>query len=111
MEDQNFTQKELIEHWFAEITRRLDKQDTTMESQNVLLNSIQLQTTRTNGRVTKLEFWNSALKWTCGVLWTLLLVLVPILYHLEQLQSVSDSHKAVRDVLAQYNIIYQPSSK
>lgn len=100
MED-GYSQKELIEHWFGEISKRLDNQD-------VVLNSIKFQTTITNGRVTKLEFWNSALKWTCGVLWTLLLVIAPLLYHLEQLQTIADSHKAVRDVLAQYNIIYQP---
>lgn len=100
MSEETYSQKDLMEHWFGEITKRLDKQD-------IVLGSIQLQTTRTNGRVTKLEFWNSALKWTCGVLWTLLIVMVPILYHLQQLQEVSDSHKAVRDVLQQYNIQYQ----
>lgn len=97
--EQNYSKREL-DHYFAELFLRLDKQD-------LVLSGIKDQKTEIHGRVTKLEFWISALKWTCGVLWSLILILIPILYHLQRLQSVADSHKAVRDVLQQYNIIYK----
>lgn len=89
------------------LIHRLDKQDDMLIRQNENLEVIKTQVFKTNGRVTKLEFWISALKWTCGVLWTLIPLAVLLLYHLQRLQSVADSHKAVRDVLNQYNIEYQ----
>lgn len=96
MEEAPYSKREL-DHYFTELFARMDKQD-------IVLAGIQTQTTKTNGRVTKLEFWISALKWTCGALWTLLLVLVPILWHLQRLQSLEDSQDAVKSALSGFNI-------
>lgn len=99
MQEKNYSKREL-DNFFVEFDKRMSHQDD-------LLTEIKMQTTRTNGRVSKLEFWITALKWTCGVLWTLIPLAFLLLVHLEQLQVITDSHKAVRDVLNQYNIQYQ----
>lgn len=94
--EQNYSKREL-DHFFVEFGKRMDHQDT-------LLGEIKMQTTKTNGRVTRIEFWISTLKWTCGALWTLLLVLAPILWHAQQLQSKQNAHDAVISALSQVNI-------
>lgn len=89
-----YTKREL-DHYFQEVFSRLDKQD-------LVLAGIKDQTTKTNGRVNGHDFWLSALKWVCGALWTLLLVLVPVLWHLQRLQSVEDAQSAVKSALSDY---------
>lgn len=93
MEDQAYTKREL-DHFFVELDKRLDHQDA-------MLSEIKMQTMKTNGRVTKLEFWISALKWTCGTVWTLILIIIPLLWHEEQLQSMHDAYIAAKTVLAE----------
>ena len=68
----NYSKRE-IDHWFRDLFSRLDKQDT-------VLVAIKEQTTRTNGRVNKLEWWRGAFIWALGAMWTLLLIVIPLLY-------------------------------
>lgn len=96
MDETNYTKREL-DHFFVELNKRMDHQDG-------MLSEIKIQTLKTNGRVTKGEFWISALKWTCGIVWSLILIMVPILWHEQQLQSKQDAEDAVTAALSQYNI-------
>ena len=55
MEEQNYSKREL-DHYFGEIKE-------TLEKQNIILERIEGQTTKTNGRVSKLEFWRAVMGW------------------------------------------------
>lgn len=96
MEETNYTKREL-DHFFVELNKRMDHQDG-------MLSEIKIQTLKTNGRVTKGEFWITALKWMFGIVWTIVLVLAPILWHAQQLQSKQDAEDAVTSALSAYNI-------
>lgn len=54
-DDSNYSKREL-DHYFGDIKQ-------TLEKQNIILERIEGQTTRTNGRVSKLEFWKSVIVW------------------------------------------------
>ena len=60
MEDTNYSQREL-DHFFT------DLKSDIKEIKDVL-NRVEQQTTRTNGRVTKLEYWRTGVVWGVGVL-------------------------------------------
>lgn len=71
MADKNYSKREL-DHYFTDIKSILEKQNTTLER-------IEVQTTKTNGRVTKNENDIDTLKqqktdarrellWACGIL-------------------------------------------
>ncbi len=66
-DDSNYSKREL-DHYFGDIKETLGKQ-------NIILARIEAQTTRTNGRVSKLEFWRNALIWAFGVLLTITIFL------------------------------------
>jgi len=55
MEEQNYSKREL-DHFLKEIREILDKQ-------NEMLARIETQVLKTNGRVSKLEFWRAVMGW------------------------------------------------
>ena len=68
MEESNYSKREL-DHYFKDIKDTLNKQ-------NQVLERIENQTTKTNGRVSRLEFWRNAIGWAFGVIMTLVLFLL-----------------------------------
>lgn len=71
--DNNYSIKEFIEHAMDDIKEKIDTIHTDVKD-------IKIQTTRTNGRVSKLEWWRSGFIWALGAMWTLALIVVPLLY-------------------------------
>lgn len=64
-EEPNYSKREL-DHYFNDMKERLNKQDE-------MLNKIFEQTSKTNGRVNRLEFWRNAIGWGFGVIMTITL--------------------------------------
>lgn len=71
--DNNYSIKEFIEHAMDDIKEKIDTIHTDVKE-------IKAQTTRTNGRVSKLEWWRSGFIWVLGAMWTLALIVIPLLY-------------------------------
>lgn len=67
-DDSNYSKREL-DHYFGDIKQ-------TLEKQNVILEEIRAQTTKTNGRVSRLEFWRGVIIWGFGVLLTITIFLL-----------------------------------
>lgn len=67
MVEKNYSKREL-DTAITAIKDHLTKQDET-------LSRIEMQTTKTNGRVNKLEYWRNAVAWGFGIL----IILVPSL--------------------------------
>jgi len=59
MDNEPYTKREL-DHYFNDIKSILARQDGT-------LSRIETQTTKTNGRVSRLEYWRNVLIWSFGV--------------------------------------------
>lgn len=59
------------DYHFKVILDKLEKQDEVLEL-------IKVQTTKTNGRVNKLEWWRSGIIWAGGVVGTICLMFIPI---------------------------------
>lgn len=59
------------DYHFKVILDKLEKQDEILEL-------IKIQTTKTNGRVSKLEWWRSGIIWAGGVVGTICLMFIPI---------------------------------
>lgn len=99
--------KREIDHQFNDLFNRLDKQDST-------LGRILTQTTATNGRVNKLEWWQHAVIWGLGVLWSALLVATPVVvrYIKTQLTTATQAQidasvkASLKEALSAYNIDY-----
>lgn len=100
MEDIPYSKREL-DHYFQEVFSRLDKQDE-------IAAKTLAQALATNGRVNSHDLILSILKWTCGVLWTIVLIAAPIMWNIIKLQISSTSKDAVVSALSQFNIIYKP---
>ena len=64
-DEPNYSKREQ-DHFYNDIKERLEKQD-------VMLNKILEQATKTNGRVNALEFWRNAIGWGFGVGMTIIL--------------------------------------
>lgn len=100
-------QKREIDHQFKELFTRLDKQDTA-------LTRIEAQTTKTNGRVNKLEWWQNTVVWALGVLWSALIIVTPLIIKYIKSELTIDSKtqidqsvkSAVKEALSAYNIEY-----
>lgn len=60
--DKNYSKREL-DHYFGDIKG-------TLEKQNIILEEIKIQTTKTNGRVSALEWWRNAIVWCFTILIT-----------------------------------------
>lgn len=71
MSDEQPYSKREQDHYFQDMFKRMDSQDR-------VLSRIESQTIKTNGRVSKLEWWKAVLIWAFGVM---LLFLVPITIH------------------------------
>lgn len=67
-DETNYSKREL-DHYFKDITERLSRQDVT-------LSKILEQTSKTNGRVSKLEFWRNTIGWGFGVLTTAIIFIL-----------------------------------
>ncbi len=65
MKEVNYSKRE-IDHYLGDIK-------TILVDQNLALKRIEEQTTKTNGRVNKLEFWRNAIGWGFGVIMTIVL--------------------------------------
>lgn len=68
----NYTIKEFISHVMNDINGKINEIHS-------IVKKIEDQTTKTNGRVSKLEWWRSGVVWAIGILWTFLLLLIPYL--------------------------------
>ncbi len=68
-----------------------------LTSQDLILQRIESQTTKTNGRVSKLEWWRGIIIWTFGVVLALSYPIIVLIQH--------EIHVAVVGVLDQYNIV------
>jgi len=68
MTEKNYSKREL-DHYFNDIKSILEKQNTTLER-------IEMQTTKTNGRVSSLEDWRKAMVWGFGVVLTLSILVI-----------------------------------
>lgn len=77
MQEENFSLKEIMQMSFKEIKEHLMNQDKDLKD-------IKVQTTATNGRVNKLEWWQRTVVWALGVLWVFLIVIIPVLYKVAQ---------------------------
>lgn len=85
---EEYSQKE--ENTFrTELFRRMDHQD-------IDLKDIKIQTTKTNGRVSKLEWWRKIIIWVFGVLIALAIPIFDLIR-----QEIRDT---VVSVLSDYNI-------
>jgi len=70
MPEEPYTKREQDYH-FQVILDRMDKQD-------VVLKRIEDQTIKTNGRVSRLEWWRSSIVWAGSVLGIICLTFIPI---------------------------------
>jgi hypothetical protein len=70
MTDEPYSKREQDYH-FKVILDKLEKQDEVLEL-------IKVQTTKTNGRVNKLEWWKSGIIWAGGIVGTICLMFIPI---------------------------------
>lgn len=61
MTDDGYTIKEFIGHYMEDIKEQIAEIHTDVKE-------IKIQTLKTNGRVSKLEFWRSVIVWGFGVL-------------------------------------------
>jgi hypothetical protein len=66
MSESNYTIKEFISHSMSDIKE-------TINAIHEDVKSIKEQTIKTNGRVTRLEYWRNAIAWSFGVLMTIVL--------------------------------------
>lgn len=71
--DVQYSRRE-FDHYFQDMRSNIQETMTTVKE-------IKVQTTLTNGRVSKLEWWRSTVLWALGALWTILLLLGPWLIH------------------------------
>lgn len=85
----NYSKRE-VDHYFTDLFTRMDKQD-------FYLQEIKMQVTKTNGRVNKLEWWKSAFVWALGAMWTMTLIVVPLLYK----AFYKDQDNRIHDAVAQ----------
>lgn len=69
MPDEPYSKREQ-DHFFGDLFKRMDKQDAS-------LNRIEEQTMRTNGRVTRLEIWKTAIIWLIGIIAGFLAFAIP----------------------------------
>lgn len=63
MDDSNYSKREL-DHYFDDLKSRLSKQDLTLSRIEADGKETKTQAYKTNGRVSKLEWWQKALIWT-----------------------------------------------
>jgi len=86
MTDEPYSKREQDYH-FKVILDKLEKQDEVLEL-------IKIQTTKTNGRVNKLEWWRSGLIWAGGIVGTICLMFIPIF--LKEMKEQRADFEAVR---------------
>lgn len=89
----NYSKRE-IDLITAPITIHLEKQDE-------ILSRIEAQTLKTNGRVSKLEWWKSIIIWTFGTIFALAYPIIMFIQHEINLEINS----SITSVLSQYNIV------
>lgn len=76
MSDENSYSKREQDHYFSDMFDRMDKQDITLAR-------IEAQTIRTNGRVSRLEWWRGTIIWCLGIIGAALITLLPYLWQYE----------------------------
>lgn len=96
MEEKPYSKREL-DHYFKDLFGRMDNQDSA-------LGKIFEQTSKTNGRVNRLEWWRGVVIWGIGALWAILVVLVPVIWSYIKIEIKADSIDAVTAALNQFNI-------
>lgn len=83
-----------------------------LSKQDEVLVAIKDQTTRTNGRVSALEFWKSIVLWALGGIYVVITMIFFIYWHFMKIEVTQDSavaaKQAVDDALSQYNIEVRP---
>lgn len=72
MDDTPYSKREQ-DHFQTEILGRMDKQD-------IQLNRIEAQTIKTNGRVTKHDWYFKIMWWMLGIIGAVLLTMLPFLW-------------------------------
>ncbi len=98
MPDESFNLRE--ETTFREsLFKRMDKQDEMLEEINTDVKLTKAQAYKTNGRVSRLEWWRGAIIWAFGVVIALSLPILKFIQYQIQAQVVG--------VLSQYDITVQ----
>ena len=90
--DEPYSNREL-KHYFEDLFKRMDKQD-------LKLDSIEKQAFKTNGRVSRLEWWRGAVVWAIGVIGVLLIFLLPYVFKL--INKVNKLDYAITNVIEDY---------
>lgn len=93
-------QKRELDYYFDELKQHLKKQDET-------LGRVEAQTTKTNGRVTKLEWNDKAFLWAVSAIWTLLLLGVPIGYMVLRYVVLNEIKLSVATEFKNYHAVVQ----